>query len=83
MKDRGFSDKLYWLNFQMTWIFVWSCLLVTMLSGLLNITDLSILGIAIGAAFTELGLHTSLILWKAKVENCEKNKKENIIEWIG
>lgn len=73
-KDRGFSDQLYWLNFKFTWIFVGVCVLVTLLSGVLNITDLSLISYGVPAAFAELGVHTGYIVWKAKSENINKHQ---------
>lgn len=48
-----------------------------MLSGYLEVTDLSIVSVGVPAAFAELGLHTGFIIWKAKIENCRKNKDVN------
>lgn len=71
--ERGFTDQLYWLNFRFTWIFVGVCVVVTLLSGVLNITDLSLASYGIPAAFAELGVHTGYIIWKAKSENLNKH----------
>ena len=72
-QERGFSDQLYWLNFRFTWIFVGVCIVVTLLSGVLNITDLSLVSYGIPTAFAELGVHTGYIVWKAKSENINKH----------
>lgn len=78
-KTRGFTDRLYMLNFAVTWLFVWACWLLTLFSGKLGVTDLSVLDVCVSCAFAELGLHTGLIVWKAKVENLSKyGNKENI-----
>ncbi len=74
---RGFSDRLYYYNFRMVWGFAWGCFILNALSGYLGITDLAIVNIGIPAAFGELGLHTGFIVWKAKVENCRKNKDKS------
>lgn len=74
MKKRGFTDRLYWLNFKITWLFVAVCVLMTFLSGVINMTDLSIINVGVPAAFAELGIHTGFVVWKAKVENIEKHK---------
>lgn len=74
MKKRGFTDRLYWLNFKITWLFVAICVLMTLLSGVINITDLSIINVGVPAAFAELSIHTGFVVWKAKVENIEKHK---------
>lgn len=71
---RGFTDKLYYYNFCAVWRFVFVCFILNALSGLLQISDLPIITYGVPAAFAELGLHTAFIIWKAKVENCRKNK---------
>lgn len=79
---RGFTDKLYYYNFRAVWMFVISCYLLTIFSGqkYLGISDLSIVTIGIPAAFTELGIHTGFIIWKAKTENCRKHKDESKVQ---
>lgn len=79
-KDRGFTDQLYWLNFRCVWGFVTLCYIMTLFSGYLGITDLSIVSYGIPAAFTELGLHTGYIIWKAKNENINKHSTSDIPE---
>lgn len=49
-------------------------LVITALSGVLNLTDLSPLSNIPQWAYAELGIHTGFIVWKAKTENCRKNK---------
>ena len=49
-------------------------LVITALSGVLGITDLSPLGNMPQWAYGELGIHTAFIVWKAKVENSRKFK---------
>lgn len=71
---RGFTDKLYYYNFRAVWVFVVACYILTAVSGYLGVTDLSIVTVGIPAAFTELGLHTGFVIWKAKAENCRKHK---------
>ncbi len=71
---RGFTDKLYWYNFRTVWVFVIACFILNALSGCLGILDLAIINVGVPAAFTELGIHTGFIIWKAKTENCKKNK---------
>lgn len=73
LKERGFSDKLYFLNFTITWIFVLICIVITIFSGYLNITDLSLVSYGIPTVFAELGVHTGYIVWKAKSENINKH----------
>lgn len=77
---RGFSDKLYYYNFRAVWTFTAACFVLTDVSGYLNITDLSIVSVGIPVAFSELGLHTGFIVWKAKTENCRKYKDNSKVE---
>lgn len=71
---RGFSDKLYWYNFRTVWMFVAACFVLNALSGYLGVTDMAVVAYGVPAAFGELGIHTGFIIWKAKTENCRKNK---------
>lgn len=80
MKKRSFTDKLYVFNLVASWLFIIICVLLTVFSGYLNITDLSIINIGIPTIFAELGVHTGFIIWKAKVENCRKFKDVNLIQ---
>lgn len=77
---KSYSDRLYWLNFKMAWLFVFTCLILTVFSGRLGIMDLSIVTVGVPAAFGELGLHTGFIIWKHKVENCRKHKDVNQLQ---
>lgn len=71
---RGFSDKLYFYNFRAVWIFTGACFVLNALSGALNISELAVITYGIPAAFAELSIHTGFIVWKAKAENCRKNR---------
>lgn len=78
--DRGFSDKLYYYNFRCVWTFVVACFLLNAASGFLDVVSLSVIDVGIPAAFTELGIHTAFMIWKAKVENCRKHKDINKVK---
>jgi hypothetical protein len=77
---RGFSDKLYFYNFRAVWVFTGACYLLNALSGVLGVSELAVITYGIPAAFAELGLHTGFIVWKAKVENCRKNRDYSKLE---
>lgn len=66
---RGFSDRLYWLNFKMTWCFIGVCVIITLLQGYIGMLDLTLITVGIPAAFAELGVHTAFIVEKARKEN--------------
>lgn len=72
MKKRGFTDRLYFVNLLLTWLFVQVCIVLTACSGIWGITDLSLVTVGIPSVFTELGIHTGFIIWKAKTENISK-----------
>lgn len=80
MKNRGFTDKLYFLNLILSWSFLIVCVIVTVFSGRLGILDLSLISFGIPAVFTELGIHTAFIIWKAKTENISKYSQERCDE---
>ena len=71
-KHRGFTDYLYFLNLTLSWLFIVVCILITIFSGRLGITDLSLVSVGLPAVFAELGIHTGFIVWKAKTENISK-----------
>lgn len=79
-KKRGFNDRLYLLNFIVTWVFVALCLLLTVFSAFYTISDLSVVSVGLPVAFSQLGLHTGWIVWKAKAENCRRFKDVNRLE---
>lgn len=74
---RGFTDKLYYYNFRAVWIFTAACFILNAVSGKIGVTDLAVINYGIPAAFAELGIHIGFIIWKAKTENCRKNKDES------
>lgn len=76
-KKRGFTDCLYVFNVVAVHVIVVACLCITALSGKLEIADLSPLSAIPTCAYGELAIHTGFIIWKAKVENCRKNKDVN------
>lgn len=69
---RGFTDTLYFFNLAFAWIFLIVCIILTAFSGILMITDMSLVNVGIPAVFAELGIHTGFIIWKAKNENMNK-----------
>lgn len=79
-KKRGFSEKLYLLNFLFVWLYMISIFWLTLESGNLGIIEISSYASGIPYAFAELGIHTGFIVWKAKVENCRKYKDVNRLE---
>ena len=72
LKSRGFTDKLYFLNLTLSWLFIVICIVITIFSGKLGVTDLSLISVGLPAVFAELGIHTGFIIWKAKTENISK-----------
>lgn len=72
LNDRGFTDKLYFYNFCAVQMIIGAILIITALGGVLGLTDLSPLNSIPQWAYGELGIHTALIVWKAKAENQRK-----------
>lgn len=81
-KNRGFTDKLYFINFVVVMVLVEQCITLIFLSGLLHMSDSALATIQwiVTSAFAELGLHTGLIVWKAKYENSRKFKDVNLMD---
>lgn len=74
MRKRGFTDRLYFYNFCAVHIIVAAILSITAMGGLLGLSDLSPMANIPQWAYSELGIHTAFIVWKAKAENCRKHK---------
>lgn len=72
LKNRGYTDKLYFYNFCTVNAIIAAILVITALGGVLGLTDLSPLAEIPKWAYGELGLHTGFIIWKAKAENQRK-----------
>lgn len=72
MKNRGFTDRLYFLNLVLVWAFILIGIIATFLESRLGISDLSVFNYGIPCAFTELGVHTGFIITKATKENLSK-----------
>lgn len=79
-KNRGFMDKLYWMNLKFAWIFTALCLLLNSISGYLGVYDLSVINSGLPVVWGELAIHTGFMVWKAKCENCRKHKDVNKLE---
>lgn len=72
VKRRGFTDRLYFYNFCAVHTLMAAILTITALGGVLGLTDLSPLSNIPQWAYTELGIHTGFIVWKARAENSRK-----------
>lgn len=79
---RGFSDRLYLLNFLFSWGYMVSIFWLTVMSNRMDILELSSYASGIPYVFAELGIHTGFIVWKAKVENCRKFKDTDRLEML-
>lgn len=71
-KSRGFTDRLYILNLCLVIFVTIASYLLTIFATPLEIQDTSLFGTTVVAAYTELGIHTALIISKAKKENSKK-----------
>lgn len=80
MKKRGFTDKLYFCNLIFTWTYTLLCLILTITGPRIGIEDYSFISIVCPLIWAELGVHTALIIWKAKVENLNKWTGDSIKE---
>lgn len=79
IKRRGFTDRLYFLNLMLTWMYTILCVILTCLGGLIGIEDYSFVSVVSPLIWAELSIHTGFIIWKAKTENMSKHNPEGII----
>lgn len=75
-KKRGYTDRLYFANLLFAWSFTIVCILLTILSGKLYFTDMSIVSVGMGVVWGELTVHTGFVIRKAWLENLSKHKDE-------
>ena len=75
IKDRGFTDKLYFANLIFAWIYTLLCLIFSVRGGL---ESYAFVEIVCPLIWGEVALHTGLVVWKAKVENLSKWAKKDI-----
>ena len=80
LKSRGFTDRLYVINFIISHIIVATSLVMTLFASNFGIIDLSPCTVAITASYAELGLHTGFIIVKAKQENKRKSAMKLVEE---
>lgn len=74
IKNRGFTDKLYFLNLTLSWLFILVCIILQVYAIDHEAASLDIAIYGIPAIFAELGVHTGFIVWKAKHENFNKHR---------
>ena len=83
LKTRGFTDRLYAINFGFTWGYTITCFIFSICGPLIGIEDYSFVSIVCPLVWVELGVHTGFIIHKAKVENIKKNLPAENINWNG
>ena len=83
IKRRGYTDRLYFCNLVMTWIYTLLCLVFSLLGSRIGIEDYSFVSIVCPLVWAELGVHTAFIIHKAKVENLKKNIPPESVSWNG
>lgn len=79
IRFRGFTDKLYFTNLVLTWIYTILCLIFSILGDNLGIQDYSFVTIVCPLVWAELGVHTGFVVHKARVENLSKWTGDSII----
>lgn len=75
-RRRGFTDRMYLYNVIFVTAVVIISFIAVFLSGKLMI-DTSSISVIVPSAYTELGVHTGFVIWKAKAENARKYKDVN------
>ena len=77
---RGFTDRLYFYNLIFAWTYTVLCLFLTVLGRYIGIDDYSFVSIVCPLVWAELGVHTSFVIHKAKVENLSKWAGDSVKE---
>lgn len=80
IRNRGFTDKLYFANLTFSWIYTILCLLFTLLGQKIGIEDYSFVSIVCPLVWAELTVHTAFVVWKSKVENLSKFAGDSLKE---
>ena len=80
IKSRGFTDKLYFLNLTLSWIFILVCVILQIYAIQHEAMTLDIAVYGIPAVFAELSIHTGFVVWKAKHENINKHRFDGLEE---
>ncbi len=78
-RRRGFTDRMYIYNVAFVTVVTALSFTAVFLSGVLNISDTSAVSAIVPSAYGELAIHTGFVIWKAKVENCRKNRNVNTL----
>ena len=80
IRNRGFTDKLYFINLLFAWIYTALCMVFTLAGSSLQIEDYSFVSIVCPLVWAELTVHTGLIIHKAKCENLSKFTQGNVVD---
>ena len=83
ISKRGFTDKLYFFNLILVWLYTILCLIFSIIGSKIGIEDYSFVSIVCPLVWAELAVHTGFIIHKAKIENIKKNLPPDTINWNG
>lgn len=79
MKNRGFTDKLYFCNLLSAWIYTIICVILSVFGGHIGIEDYSFVSVVCPLVWGEVAVHSGFVIWKAKAENmAKKGNTDNI-----
>lgn len=74
--SKSYTDRLYFLNLAMAWLFTIWCNVLTIFGDNWGVQDYSIIVYGLPLVWAELGVHTGFVIWKAKAENINKYNME-------
>lgn len=78
IKNRGFTDKIYFLVLLLAWGYTLLCVILSVFGSSLGIEDYSFVSVVCPLVWGEVSIHSALIIWKAKAENIAKYSNDNI-----
>jgi len=76
MHMRGYTDRLYVLNFLCVMMITAASLVILFFNVIRDGGDMSGVSTLLTVAWAELGTHTGFIIWKAERENMKKFNKD-------
>lgn len=76
-RNRGFTDKLYYINFCFAWSFMIVCIILTAIGQYTGNTNMDLIVYGVPAVYGELAIHTGFIIHKARVENMQKHNLDS------
>lgn len=80
IRNRGFTDKLYFTNLAFAWVYTILCMIFTLAGSHMGVEDYSFVSIVCPLVWAELTVHTAFVIHKAKCENLSKFTDGRVVD---